>query len=831
MAQVASSIQLSLNMVGFGVALKTITDISIGLVETQREFDKINSALITVTGSAEKASEAFIAIQDFAARTPFDLKQVSESFILMANMGLKTSTDMMTRWGDWAAAVGQSFKMVALAVDDATRGDNERLKNLGITAKKSGDEVTFTMGGISKTVKANANDIQDGLYELTGKFEGGMARLNKTLDGQLSNLSDNFEKFKLSLSQSGFGDMIAEQVVIGNQKLEEMTAYVQSGQFELAVREWANSFSSVEKDIESTISILTNYLNAEWAGWVYAAGVTGTTMGEALGSNFFNNVTTMVRATTVEVAAAFDKIEAIKKAGKDRMEARGGFWGVVGQENTIEIDQKLKTINDTMDKELKSIEERRIASGQAVLEQYEGTKKVNEELRKQSVELREQYDRNKKEREESKKDVLGQYSGNNSKNFGKASGDIHKGSGVDKVANEAKREAQEFLRIEEDFLRQKEQLVIQSTKNEIDKINLIEQQELRALKVRFDNAKVNADNRAKLEKDYQEVVSLIQKKAENARQQETEKHQKEFKSTVEKYEKQTFDIKNSYHSRSSSVIKRQLQYDIAEVRKNAQDEINVVGRTEQEKLRIKQLAKDRENALNDKANSDLIDNYDKTYSKMTDSILDFSKSVAQSLVEMASDSKKTMGEMVQDIIKKIEEMILEYLLLIAIQAMAGMAGGSAGGTGIASSIYRGAGKAAGNTAIGGLLSDAAPHANGGAFNNGVEFFADGDVVNRATPFGMANGRTGVMGEAGPEAIMPLARGSDGKLGVRSNGGGGGGINVGNINVVVQSNGKQSGQQQGMEIGQAIKKEIKQMIQMEVQDMYRPGNSLNQTRRI
>ena len=49
-------------------------------------------------------------------------------------------------------------------------------------------------------------------------------------------------------------------------------------------------------------------------------------------------------------------------------------------------------------------------------------------------------------------------------------------------------------------------------------------------------------------------------------------------------------------------------------------------------------------------------------------------------------------------------------------------------------------------------------------------FATGGVVNSATTFPMRGG-VGVMGEAGPEAIMPLARGSDGKLGVRGSGGG------------------------------------------------------------
>jgi hypothetical protein len=57
-------------------------------------------------------------------------------------------------------------------------------------------------------------------------------------------------------------------------------------------------------------------------------------------------------------------------------------------------------------------------------------------------------------------------------------------------------------------------------------------------------------------------------------------------------------------------------------------------------------------------------------------------------------------------------------------------------------------------------------ANGGAFSGGnVIPFASGGVVGSPTYFGMGGGQTGLMGEAGPEAIMPLKRGPDGKLGV------------------------------------------------------------------
>lgn len=72
--------------------------------------------------------------------------------------------------------------------------------------------------------------------------------------------------------------------------------------------------------------------------------------------------------------------------------------------------------------------------------------------------------------------------------------------------------------------------------------------------------------------------------------------------------------------------------------------------------------------------------------------------------------------------------------------------------------------------VGGLMQNILPFADGAPFSQGrVMPFASGGVVSGATPFGMRGGM-GIMGEAGPEAIMPLARGPDGKLGVRGAGG-------------------------------------------------------------
>ena len=71
--------------------------------------------------------------------------------------------------------------------------------------------------------------------------------------------------------------------------------------------------------------------------------------------------------------------------------------------------------------------------------------------------------------------------------------------------------------------------------------------------------------------------------------------------------------------------------------------------------------------------------------------------------------------------------------------------------------------------LNGLLSGLMPFEKGGVFGAGrVSAFAKGGIVSAPTTFAMRGGR-GLMGEAGPEAVMPLTRGLDGRLGVQAQG--------------------------------------------------------------
>ena len=110
------------------------------------------------------------------------------------------------------------------------------------------------------------------------------------------------------------------------------------------------------------------------------------------------------------------------------------------------------------------------------------------------------------------------------------------------------------------------------------------------------------------------------------------------------------------------------------------------------------------------------------------------------------------GMKLNDALKSVANTIVDTVYSIAIKPVTGALGGL---------LAQG---------VSGLMGAGMPFANGGAFSQGkVMPFAKGGIVGSPTTFPMRGGR-GLMGEAGPEAIMPLARGPDGRLGVQAGGG-------------------------------------------------------------
>lgn len=253
------------------------------------------------------------------------------------------------------------------------------------------------------------------------------------------------------------------------------------------------------------------------------------------------------------------------------------------------------------------------------------------------------------------------------------------------------------------------------------------------------------------------------------------------------------------------------------------------------------------------ANADWTNGFTSAVEDAQDAGLNFAGSVNQALTgafNSAGDALATFVTTGKLSFSDFTRSVLSDMARIAAQqAASGALGGILGLVGSAASAYFGGGAngfAAGSAAAGSSAAGASQagynnlkfQAQGGAWSGGTQLFAQGgaftnSIVSSPTSFGMANGARGIMGEAGDEAVVPLARTRNGDLGIRAMGGGGGGGTVINVSVQVASdggsstktNGGASFEKFGNELGGYVRKEVYTILNNET----RPGGSLQAQR--
>lgn len=170
----------------------------------------------------------------------------------------------------------------------------------------------------------------------------------------------------------------------------------------------------------------------------------------------------------------------------------------------------------------------------------------------------------------------------------------------------------------------------------------------------------------------------------------------------------------------------------------------------------------------------------------------------------------------KDFIKVIlGELVKLMIQLLIIKPLMAMFGGTFGG---------GAAAVGGATTMAGYATVSMMAAKGAAFHDGgVQMFASGGafanrIVNKPTSFPI-----GIMGEAGPEAIMPLGRDAQGRLGIRMSGEQGGDNIENNVTIAVSI---QDGQvKDGGESGNQLGNKLKAVVIGVLTDELRPGGIL------
>lgn len=193
----------ALSTLGVGISIASVVAFGKSVVETTAKYEAFQATLKNALG-ADEAQRSFDQIKKFATETPFQVDEITGSFIKLVNRGFKPTSDQLRQIGDVAASQGKSFEQYVEAILDAQTGQFERLNEFGIKASAVGSKVIISFKGQTQEVEKNSTAVRNALLNL-GEYEGvanSMAAVSATLGGKISNLSDSWDNFTAALGKN-----------------------------------------------------------------------------------------------------------------------------------------------------------------------------------------------------------------------------------------------------------------------------------------------------------------------------------------------------------------------------------------------------------------------------------------------------------------------------------------------------------------------------------------------------------------------------------------------------------------------------------------------------
>lgn len=318
-------------------AVGKVTEFGGAVVDTLAEFERFEAVLTNTLGSSSAAKKALDQITEFASNTPFQVNELSESFVKLANQNFTPTMAEMTKLGDLAAAVGVDFGRLTDAVLSGRTMEFDSLKTFGITAKKEGDKIAFNFKGQTKVVEASSQAVTDyvlSLGELKG-VQGAMASITKTTGGQLSNLSDRYTQLKLQIGQ-GLKPVISASIDIMADMIErakELVSWVRANSE--MVKKWTKNILKVTAVIlglvaaVKTVSVIVSIVKGAVAVFTLLKNALLGAQVVMLGFNavfLANPIGLVIAGVAALVAAIWGLIKLFPKIG---VGLKGFYDGVV----------------------------------------------------------------------------------------------------------------------------------------------------------------------------------------------------------------------------------------------------------------------------------------------------------------------------------------------------------------------------------------------------------------------------------------------------------------------------------------------------------------------
>lgn len=168
-----------------------LKQVASNVVSTAGMFQKYESVLTNaLNGSSDKAKAYLSDINSFAAKTNFQLNELTDDFIKFVNRGVTPSMDAMRKMGDFTNTVAKPFDQLTEAILDIN--NPERWKEFGVRVQTEGNKVKLSFRDMTVECDRTVESVMKAVEQFGSMkgVEGSTEAISKTIEGQMSNLED-----------------------------------------------------------------------------------------------------------------------------------------------------------------------------------------------------------------------------------------------------------------------------------------------------------------------------------------------------------------------------------------------------------------------------------------------------------------------------------------------------------------------------------------------------------------------------------------------------------------------------------------------------------------
>lgn len=291
------------------------------LTDTGKEFQVLEAQIQTATGSVSGAHEAFLALQELTAQTPFTLAQMTNAFTDLVNKGLDPSAAALKSYANTATALNVALDTVTSAIIGASNGMYRSMLALGIKVKETADGLVLTYRGASTSIRKDSADIEAYVQNLGNTaFADATANRMSGLEGATIQLKKAWDDLFVSINEQGAADLIAAGFATATQALVDFTNLISSGELKGYVDALLFKFSSLTDGISVGFSALTEVIEDAFKYWSTDGASTANFIIDAF-KNMPENIRAYVEVTGARLGALVEYAEAVGKGIYDAISA------------------------------------------------------------------------------------------------------------------------------------------------------------------------------------------------------------------------------------------------------------------------------------------------------------------------------------------------------------------------------------------------------------------------------------------------------------------------------------------------------------------------------